>query len=461
MSLRQRAVGTTSSGQRWGAPPSTGVWAWSVEVGAPPQEPEALLQAQLRAMDRARGRLRALGLPGQLRPLVELGGTEGLAALLRGPPPSPRLLRLLSGALELHLPPGLRPPAGLGHLSRLPPAAPTPEGQPLDQPVDPSRSPRRPAPGGLGAAELEGPGADGAGVAWADIEPAWRRQGDGRLWHPQLQDLQIASQSGEPPWQHGMHGTHVLGVVAAQPLSGGRGAAGMAPGARVLGLHSNHGPPLEEGGGLVSRSAQALYNAAAALPRGGVLLLEDQVVWEEPGGLTLAPAELGWGVAELIERCDQLGLTVICPAGNGGRDLNTLRGPDGRPALRSRSAAVLVAAGRLGPRGWVRHERSNHGRRIDFYADGAGVPTPSAWSVVAPQPMLRLNFSDTSAAAAIIAGAALIAQSLHMHHHGRPLMPQELRLLLGRGATLGAGPEAIGVMPNLPRVEGEIARRPR
>jgi hypothetical protein len=70
------------------------------------------------------------------------------------------------------------------------------------------------------------------------------------------------------------------------------------------------------------------------------------------------------------------------------------------------------------------------------------------------------SFNGTSAAAAIIAGAALVVQSLAKTHLGRHLRPDELRNILS-DPDRGTPPDSpdrmrIGVMPDLRRIATEV-----
>ena len=100
---------------------------------------------------------------------------------------------------------------------------------------------------------------------------------------------------------------------------------------------------------------------------------------------------------------------------------------------------------------------SNFGSRIDCYAWGDGVDT-----CVSNGPGDRASFAppcflNTSAAAAIIAGAALCVQGMREHRQRIRFSPKELRDILS-DATLGApGTNGlIGVMPDLQRISAAI-----
>ena len=107
-----------------------------------------------------------------------------------------------------------------------------------------------------------------------------------------------------------------------------------------------------------------------------------------------------------------------------------------------------------------RHRRvasSNYGSRVDCYAWGEAVTAPSSTGH-APYATTACtaDFGETSAAAAIIAGVALIVQGVvSQAEPGRRVTPRRLREILGDPA-LGTGcviaQGRIGVMPDLARI---------
>jgi hypothetical protein len=114
------------------------------------------------------------------------------------------------------------------------------------------------------------------------------------------------------------------------------------------------------------------------------------------------------------------------------------------------SEAIVVGAATPGKR-HQRIEGSNFGRRVDCYAWGGGVATTGR----GPDVVVG-NFNGTSAAAAIVAGAAVVVQGIAKAYRGEPLKPETLRTLF-RDPSLGtpsAHPDTdlIGVMPDLKKI---------
>ncbi len=197
------------------------------------------------------------------------------------------------------------------------------------------------------------------------------------------------------------------------------------------------------------------------------------------------PVEIYPEVFHMIEMATSLGITVIEPAGNGRvpeapnseqrtalhlDDITAFWRPDALwktpprslqrvamgqqwsdPSLSAPadSGAIMVACAdrdEMGKR-WVRSSCSNYGSRIDCFAAGEDVYTLNA-----NDPQSADTLGGTSAASAIIAGAALCLQGVAIANQGHPLSPKDLRDAL-RDPELGtktiSDKDKIGVMPNL------------
>lgn len=157
-----------------------------------------------------------------------------------------------------------------------------------------------------------------------------------------------------------------------------------------------------------------------------------------------------------------LGVCVVQAAGNSGFDLDGYEDEQGRRIFRpgdtdfQESGSIIVGAA------WsiLPHNRayfSNYGSRVDCYAWGDSVVS-AAYGDLDPgdgQPEFwyTSTFSGTSAAAPIIAGAAIWLQCLARSMAGNALSPVEVRALLSDPETgTPQGPEVsghIGVMPDL------------
>ncbi len=109
-----------------------------------------------------------------------------------------------------------------------------------------------------------------------------------------------------------------------------------------------------------------------------------------------------------------------------GRKTLNPSGPDFRD-----SGAILVAAGSDAiPHDRIRH--SNFGNRIDCYAWGERVSTAGS-HLGSPEMAInsyRKKLSGTSSAAAIIAGAAILIQSITESNHHFRLGPKQMRQIL-------------------------------
>jgi hypothetical protein len=172
--------------------------------------------------------------------------------------------------------------------------------------------------------------------------------------------------------------------------------------------------------------------------------------------LGMGPSQLDPGLRAALLRCLRRGITVVQAAGNSGLDLSRLRSLDGRPALRSLRGALVVAAARWRSGAWEAMPRSNRGRAVRFFAQGEALISTNAWSPADPRPLISPCFSDTSGAAAIIAGVAIAAQGMALRRWGRPLRPAALEELLLMGATPAAPGQQIGHMPDLQAVHRAI-----
>ena len=261
------------------------------------------------------------------------------------------------------------------------------------------------------------------------------------------------------------HSTAVLGVVLA--TDNNKGIVGIAP--NVQAFAASLGP------GTASDFAARLDNTLIRIwlnPNFGlstVVLIEHQ---DSFGG----PVETDLFVRSTIRELTRSGFTVIVPAGNGGHDLDVFDNGRGRifdrnsPAFFD-SGAIMVSGANPGLNSrYVGAARgpSCHGNRIDCFAWGDGIMTASAKAVV-PGGLSGYTdgftsisplFGGMSGASAIIAGAAILLQSLHLKRHGSFLSSADVRRLL-KDITFNTQPAPadvgrIGVMPDLQRLAQEI-----
>ncbi len=302
----------------------------------------------------------------------------------------------------------------------------------------------QPAPDGVDALfAWTQDGGDGAGQRLADIEGGWM------VDHEDLVDHRPKILGGII--QSPIHGTQVLGVICA--VDNSLGFVGVAP--RVASVL------------LVSQSGQtgnvpdAIRLAVENLSPGDVLVLEVQL-----DTTPRLPAEADPSIFDRVRAATARGIVVIAAGGNGACDLDLQQAPGqtvfdrGNPAFRD-SGAILVGAcevrqlpDRQVPR--ARHSSSNFGSRIDCYAWGDAVLTTDAYDITSRRRSVSKYtnaFSQTSAATAIIAGAALSLQGMAERKTGRRLTPGRLRELFRTVGTPSADvTDRIGLMPDLKRI---------
>ncbi len=316
-------------------------------------------------------------------------------------------------------------------------------------------------------------GGEGQGVALVDMEQGWIPS------HVEFQNNTPAlihgnNRDGKDDYQ-GNHGTAVVGEIAAG--DNGFGVVGIAPEVDKIGLASHFHDEPENGNPAVlvtksdSHVAEAIYAAIGHLPdeptvkhlpflkKGDVLLIETQRAY--------LPTEVDPADFDAIRLASALGIIVVEAAGNGGRDLD--RYSDARGAIFNRrsggfreSGAIMVGAA-LSALPHNRKLASNYGSRVDCYAWGSDVVTSGYGDLFTgggPNQTYTADFSNTSAAAPIIGGAALILQGMYQDATrttnvpaGRRLAPGQMRAMLADPATgTRQGRRVrghIGVMPNL------------
>jgi serine protease len=308
-----------------------------------------------------------------------------------------------------------------------------------------------PAPTGIGVeavwpddAGRGAPGGDGEGMKFIDVERGWG------LDDPELVDGEgtprvrlIGNPKGQnsPDPYYVDHGTKTLRIILAQ--NNGENGLGIAPNistANVVSIKTSDGDE--------NRSDAILY-AVSQLNFGDVLVLPLQI---RNTGLPIESAPLDYSI---IRAATALGITVVEAAGNG--DLN-LDAPVSYPNLSDwcmpqrgpfDSNAIMVGASKAEQVDgtYERYPMSNYGARIDCFAWGEKVATTRDGSY----------HDGTSAACAIIAGAAIVVQGIMRGKGTDGLDPVQLRNTLRSGGTQCAGDELIGVMPDLEAILTTLA----
>jgi subtilisin family serine protease len=250
------------------------------------------------------------------------------------------------------------------------------------------------------------------------------------------------------------HGTAVLGELVA--ADDGIGVTGIANKAR-LGLVN----PLTNG--TTPDAAGAIRRAASKLEPGDLILLELSVAgprFDPFVGRGLAPIEFEPDIFAAIKEATQAGIIVVESAGNGFEDLDHPAYAGAFNRSNRDSGAIIVGAGK--PEGEIygsgpdrtRTEESNFGSRVDLQGWGRFVTTCGYGDrrfEQGPNNWYTIDFAATSAATAMVAGAAAVLQSIVKERGRAPLTSAELRRLLVSTGTPQAGnlSEHIGPRPDL------------
>ena len=271
-----------------------------------------------------------------------------------------------------------------------------------------------PAPAGLGFDHAwRWPGGMGEYVAITDVEYSW---------DPEHEDLSLNAPElvwGLETFWYTYHGNATLGVLGAADIR--YGTRGGAPRATLL-----VASPFELDGEF--NLAAALLGAMELLVPGDVLLIEQQASTE--GGF--APVSVDPAVFDAIALAVERGITVVEPAGNGGRSLDDPELELAFDRSTQDSGSILVGAA-AADHSWSGH--SNYGSRIDVHGwvDGIVAPTngdfsPNLWF---PGQDSRQAYTDefggTSGASAQTAAAAAVIQSVSLALYGEPIKPKILR----------------------------------
>jgi len=298
------------------------------------------------------------------------------------------------------------------------------------------------------------PGGRGENVRIVDIEFNWN------LNHNDLvattSNLFVYVKGTDPlPEVNLNHGAAVLGELVASP--DGIGVTGIAHQAR-LGLIN----PLTDGS--TPKVGDAINKALQHLEAGDVILLEQQSFngprLDPTNGRGLLPIEFDTGVFSAIKEATRRGILVIEPAGNGFENLDDSIYKGAFDRRKKDSGAIMVGSA-MPPEGIygpgpdrVRTPESNYGSRVDVQGWGRYVTTCGYGDLRHDQGQnnwYTIDFGGTSSAAAMIAGAVAVFQSVIKERGEPPLTPAEMRQLLITTGTPNAGPatQNIGPRPNL------------
>jgi len=283
------------------------------------------------------------------------------------------------------------------------------------------------------------------------IERGWEINGVGR--HPGLEHLELET-SGVPRFgEEGEHGVAALGVLA--------GIRASSP----FGIYPNPAKvviaAIDRAKTCTNNIADAICWSLTKLSAGDVILVEVQ---KETAGCVV-PVEVEHAIANAISLATALGITVIEPAANGRMRLDAqLNLPGLRQPFLSDSGAIVIGAGMFINGKWHRDDCTNYGPRIDCFGPGdpthtfGNYPVADPDGFTDPEQMMTCGFSNTSAAAALIAGIALIVQDAAQRRFGAPFHPKVLRHLLRdpRNGVECAPREEVGVMPQFEKLAANI-----
>jgi serine protease len=292
-------------------------------------------------------------------------------------------------------------------------------------------------------------GGDGTGVDFVDMELGWNPVHENLPQPP----LQLIGGIPDPGSDLQTHNMNVLGVVLMQGQNGeGLGVAPNATGSVISGHMLNVG---------TVRYMNAIIKAISMMKFGDVLLLEAQT----NNGVSLGwPVEIQASTYDAIRLATAIGIVVVEATGDGMANFDAPP-PSGGSVLGTGpldSGAIMVGAASSQLTAGVRtltadstatqgNQGSCYGSRVDLFAWGDHVYTTTP-----PSGSYTYTFNGTSSAAAIIAGAALIVQSLAANlYPANPdyrFSPHEVRqFLVNSGSTANApnNGNLVGVMPNL------------
>lgn len=302
-------------------------------------------------------------------------------------------------------------------------------------------------------------GGRGANVQLIDIEGGWQ------IGHEDLpiknSSLIESANGSDRAWVD--HGTAVLGIIAAEPGDPNSdtnfpiGVTGIASDTYIR-MVSTISYPI----------ADAIIKAAANLTAGDIIVLPIQAKGPQSGleadpacTFEAIPVEYTQAVFDAIYTVTQLGIIVVESAGDGAMNLDDARYNNLFKRSTRDSGAIIVGAGdstSLEPIAC-----SNYGKRIDMQGWGNNVVTTGYGDLDQgtdadgnpdPNQAYTATFGGTSAAAAMVAGAASSLQGV-AKARGYTLTPDLVRSILRStgtaqgGDTTAADAHLIGPLPNL------------
>jgi subtilisin family serine protease len=270
----------------------------------------------------------------------------------------------------------------------------------------------------------------GTGITIADVETGWTDDHED-IAH-KAQGNYIGLCCAPYPWDHG---TAVVGVLAGEHQE--LGVRGLVYDANIL---------LSTHQGFAINVPAAITNAIAALTAGDFLVLEVQC---QDAPLGPHPCEWDDAIFASVRLATASGIHVYAAGGNGGHDLDDPSYGGKFDRTVRDSGAVIVGASR-GP-ALTAAIFSNYGSRVDLHGWGASVTTAGYGDLFngGLQSTYTAQFSGTSSATPIVAGAAAQLAGIHVQVTGLTIPPKQLRQLMASTGTPTSSGPAIGPRPDV------------
>ncbi|QAV22777.1 S8 family peptidase [Proteus hauseri] len=280
---------------------------------------------------------------------------------------------------------------------------------------------------GLGIEEAWQQKAYGQGIQIADIE-----------WDFNLSHHDLATNNITPllPFNEKTnqadHGTAVAGLIMGK--KDGKGITGLAHKLDMFYAISE----------LTCGRIDAIIASKRILNEGDIVLYEMQTVCEQQA---FVPADYEMHIWEATRALTDAGIIVIMAAGNGGVNLDLPAYVNYRK--RNDNCSIRVGAG--SPYTLNRLPFSTYGSPIHVQAWGEEVTTAGYGDLFHSDEnhTYTANFSGTSSASALVAGAAAIIQSWYKNKTQNVLSPIQMRNLLIKTGTFPLLKDNIGPLPNV------------
>ncbi|MEQ4924277.1 S8 family serine peptidase [Proteus hauseri] len=280
---------------------------------------------------------------------------------------------------------------------------------------------------GLGIIEAWQKKAYGQGVQLADIE--W----DFNLSHHDLATSNITSLLPfNKKTNQADHGTAVAGLIMGK--NDGKGITGLACKLDMFYAISE----------LTYGRISAIIASKRILHKGDILLYEMQTICEQQA---FVPADYEMHIWEATKALTDAGIIVIMAAGNGGVNLDL----PAYASYRQRNDNCSIRVGAGSPYTLNRLPFSTYGSPIHVQAWGEEVATAGYGDLFHSDNnhTYTANFSGTSSASALVAGAAAIIQSWYKNKTQNVLSPLQMRELLIKTGTFPLLKDKIGPLPNV------------